>query len=76
MKYVNYGFNLSQSGFIMAETIVALAVLVAGISLGLGVETVMSRHERRQTEQVRQARATYEQARLAQFNLQPLGENA
>jgi len=37
---------------------------------------VMSRHERRQTEQVRQARATYEQARLAQFNLQPLGENA
>lgn len=60
----------------MAETIVALAVLTAGIGFGLGIENLMSRHERRQTQQVKQARAAYERARLTQFKLKPLATDA
>ncbi|WP_171000260.1 type II secretion system protein [Lactiplantibacillus daoliensis] len=76
MKFIKSECNGRHSGFIMAETIVALAILVAGISLALGTETLMSRHERSQVQQVKQARVMYEQARLAQFKLKPLVTDA
>lgn len=68
-------FN-QQSGFIMAETMVALVLLSAGVSLGLGTETMMAQHDRAQVRRIKQARKAYEQARLSQFNLRPLPADA
>ncbi len=65
-----------QSGFIMAETMVALVLLSAGVSLGIGTETMMVQHDRAQVRRIKQARKAYEQARLSQFNLRPLSADA
>jgi len=64
-------FN-QRDGFVLAETMVALLLLSAGVSLGLGTETMMAQHERAQVRRIKQARKAYEQARLSQFNLRPL----
>ncbi|BDZ31208.1 hypothetical protein RA086_08645 [Lactiplantibacillus sp. WILCCON 0030] len=63
-------------GFILAETVLALAILVTGVSLSLGLETLMIRQERRQVQRIKQARYDYERVRLAQFDLRPLATGA